>query len=132
LTMQTTTISVTIERPADEVYEFVREASNFPKYTTLFKAVRAAGSDSWIADTDQGEMALRFAPQNSFRVLDHHVQLKPDLEVLNHMRVLPNADGAEVLFTVFQRPGMSDTEFEEDGKAVETDLHKLKSVLENG
>jgi hypothetical protein len=130
--MQTRTISVTIERPADQVYEFVRDATTFPRYTTLFKAVRAAGPDSWVADTDQGEMALRFAPQNSFRVLDHHVQLRPDLEVLNHMRVLPNADGAEVLFTVFKRPGMSDTEFEEDRKAVEADLQKLKSVLENG
>jgi hypothetical protein len=128
--MQTTTISVTIERPADEVYEFVREATNFPKYTTLFKAVRPAGPDNWIADTEQGEMPLRFAPQNSFRVLDHHVRLRPDLEVLNHMRVLPNADGTEVLFTLFQRPGMSDAEFAEDRQAVHTDLQKLKSVLE--
>jgi hypothetical protein len=129
--MQTTTINVTIERPADDVYEFVRDATTFPRYTTLFKAVRPAGPDHWIADTDQGEMALRFVPPNSFRVLDHHVRLRPDLEVLNHMRVLPNADGAEVLFTVFQRPGMSDAEFAEDRQAVETDLHKLKSVLEN-
>jgi hypothetical protein len=132
LTMQAATISVTIERPADQVYEFVRDATTFSRYTTLFKAVRPAGPDNWIADTDQGEMALRFAPQNSFRVLDHHVRLRPDLEVLNHMRVLPNADGAEVLFTVFQRPGMTDSEFEEDRKAVETDLYKLKSVLESG
>jgi hypothetical protein len=130
--MQTRTISVTIERPADQVYEFVRDATTFPRYTSLFKAVRPAGPDNWIADTDQGQMPLRFAPQNGFRVLDHHVQLRPDLEVLNHMRVLPNADGAEVLFTVFQRPGMSDTEFEEDREAVETDLYKLKSVLESG
>jgi hypothetical protein len=132
LTTQATTISVTIERPADEVYEFVRDATTFPQYTTLFKAVRPAGPDEWIADTDQGEMPLRFAPQNSFRVLDHHVQLRPDVEVLNHMRVLPNADGAEVLFTVFQRPGMSDAEFAEDWQAVQTDLQKLKSVLEKG
>jgi hypothetical protein len=132
LSMQTTTISVTIERPPDEVYKFVREATNFPRYTTLFKAVKPAGPDNWIADTDQGEMALRFAPQNSFRILDHHVQLRPDLEVLNHMRVLPNADGAEVLFTLFQRPGMSDAEFAEDHRAVQTDLRKLKSILESG
>jgi hypothetical protein len=132
LTMQTTTIGVTIERPADQVYEFVRDATTLPRYTTLFRAVRPAGPDKWIADTDQGEMALRFVPQNSFRVLDHHVRLRPDLEVLNHMRVLPNGHGAEVIFTLFHRPEMSDTEFEEDRKSVETDLHKLKSVLEKG
>jgi hypothetical protein len=131
LTTQTTTISVTIERPADEVYEFVRDATTFPRYTTLFKAVRPAGPDEWIADTDQGEMPLRFAPQNSFRVLDHHVQVRPDVEVLNHMRVLPNSDGAEVLFTLFQRTGMSDAEFAEDRQAVQTDLQRLKSLLEN-
>jgi hypothetical protein len=132
LSMQTTTINVTIERPADHVYEFVRDATTFPRYTTLFKAVSPAGPDNWIAVTDQGEMALRFAPQNSFRVLDHHVRLRPDLEVLNHMRVLPNGDGAEVIFTLFHRPEMSDAEFAEDRQAVEKDLQKLKSVLENG
>jgi hypothetical protein len=132
MAMPTATISLTIQRPADNVYEFVRDATTFPRYTSLFKAVRPAGPDEWIADTDQGEMSLRFAPQNSFRVLDHHVELRPGVRVLNQMRVLLNGDGAEVLFTVFQRPEMSDAEFVEDRQAVEADLQRLKVLLENG
>jgi len=46
------------------------------------------------------------------------------------MRVFANGEGSEVLFTVYQRPGMSDEAFAEDTKAVRKDLDALKSLLE--
>lgn len=50
--------------------------------------------------------------------------------VCNPMRVFANGEGSEVLFTVYQRPGMSDEAFAEDTKAVRKDLDALKSLLE--
>ena len=41
------------------------------------------------------------------------------------MRVFPNNDGSELIFTVYRRPNVSDQEFEEDAKSVEKDLAKL-------
>jgi hypothetical protein len=75
-------------------------------------------------------MRFRFVPPNELGVLDHHVELPDGQEVLNPMRVVPNGAGSEVIFTLFQRPGMSDEEFARDARTVETDLRKLKSVLE--
>ncbi len=46
------------------------------------------------------------------------------------MRVVPNGEGAELLFTVFQRPGRSDAQFYEDASLVHRDLHTLKQILE--
>ena len=46
------------------------------------------------------------------------------------MRVLPNGDGSEFVFTLFRRPGMSPAEFAEDRTAVERDLRTLKGLLE--
>jgi hypothetical protein len=46
------------------------------------------------------------------------------------MRVIPNNDGSELVFTLYHRPGVSDQEFTEDAKAVEKDLAKLKTLLE--
>jgi hypothetical protein len=45
------------------------------------------------------------------------------------MRVFPNNDGSELVFTLYRRPDMSDQEFAEDAKSVEKDLAKLKTCL---
>ena len=46
------------------------------------------------------------------------------------MRVFPNKDGSELVFTLYRRSDMSDQEFAEDAKTVERDLVKLKAILE--
>jgi len=63
-------------------------------------------------------------------VLDHDVTLPTGVTVHNPMRVLPNATGSEVVVTVFQLPGVSDTKFGDDARTVAHDLQTLKAVLE--
>jgi hypothetical protein len=46
------------------------------------------------------------------------------------MRVVANGDGAEVVFTLFQREGMSDDETARDAAMVARDLKALKLLLE--
>ena len=46
------------------------------------------------------------------------------------MRVFPNNDGSELVFTLDRRADLSDQEFAENPKAVERDLAKLKTLLE--
>jgi hypothetical protein len=48
----------------------------------------------------------------------------------NPMRVVANGDGAEVVFTLFQRDGMSDDEMARDAAMVSRDLAALKALLE--
>ena len=48
----------------------------------------------------------------------------------NPVRVFPNNDGSELIFTLYRRPDVSDQEFAEDAKSVERDLAKLKILLE--
>jgi len=50
--------------------------------------------------------------------------------VYNPMRVFPNGDGSELVFTVYQRPGVSEETFAEDATAVTKDLEALKTLLE--
>lgn len=45
------------------------------------------------------------------------------------MRVVPNGGGAEVLVTVFRRPGTSDAQFAADAEWVVRDLLALKALL---
>jgi hypothetical protein len=46
------------------------------------------------------------------------------------MRVFPNNDGSEVVFTLYRRPEMTDQNFVEDAESVDKDLITLKTLLE--
>jgi hypothetical protein len=46
------------------------------------------------------------------------------------MRVMPNGEDSEFVFTLIRRPGMSDEQFAKDKAAVEHDLKTLKDLLE--
>ena len=77
-----------------------------------------------------GTVKVKFAEKNKFGVLDHDVTLPSGVTVYNPMRVFPNNDGSELVFTLYCRPDVSDLEFAEDAKSVEKDLTKLKTLLE--
>jgi len=46
------------------------------------------------------------------------------------MRVFPNKDGSELIFTVYQRPGMSDGDFRHEEDLMKADLERLKALIE--
>jgi len=126
------TVSVSIHRNPDEVYDFLADPANFPKWSLFIRELRQDG-DEWLANTPDGTVRIRFTPRNAFRVVDHDVITPSDLKVHVPVRVLPNQDdGSEVIFTVFCLPGMTDAQFANDVKMVLTDLAGLKRVLETG
>lgn len=89
--------------------------------------------EGWIADSPMGVVQVEFTGTNAHGVLDHVVQLPSGEQVYNPMRVLPAGVGeprCEVVFTVRQRPGMSNEEFEADVAAVQADLERLRELLE--
>ena len=86
--------------------------------------------EDWITESPMGTVKVKFADKNKFGVLDHDVTLPSGVKVYNPMRVFPNNDGSELVFTLYRRADVSDQEFAEDAKAVEKDLAKLKTLLE--
>lgn len=131
-TMRATTVSVSIECPPDRVYAFASDPENLPQWAPGLCRSVSRSDGQWIVQTPDGPMTIRFAPRNELGVLDHYVSPAPGVEMLNPMRVVPNGSGSELLFTVFQRPGMSDDAHAADVRLVERDLALLKRVLEGG
>ena len=129
-TRDSRTITIRIERDAAAVYAFASQPENLPRWAAgLGSGVMRAG-DGWRVDTPVGRLRLRFAPPNAHGVLDHAVTLPDGTEVDVPMRVVPNATGAEVMFTLFRQPGMADEDFERDAGLVAADLATLKRLLE--
>ena len=128
-TLPSRTITVSIDRPPAEVYAFVSNPANFSKFAAFVDAVEQRDGQ-WILETSAGSMPVRFVAKNDLGVLDHTVTMPSGLQVVNAMRVIANGGGSEVLFTLIHRPDMSEEQFAADGRAVETDLRTLKSLLE--
>jgi uncharacterized protein YndB with AHSA1/START domain len=131
MTFKSVHISVSIDRPADTVYEFASNPENLPKWAAgLGDSIKNVDGD-WIAESPMGRIKVKFADKNKFGVLDHDVSLPSGTKFYNPMRVFPNNDGSEIIFTLYQQPDVTDQLFSEDAEAVTGDLKKLKTLLEN-
>jgi hypothetical protein len=124
-------LAVRIDCPPQAAYAYAGDPARLPEWAPgLGTAVERVGDD-WFVDSPLGRVRVAFAPPNDFGVLDHDVTL-PSGEVFhNPMRVLPDGDGCEVVFTLRRQDGMSDEEFERDAAAVSSDLERLKRLLES-
>ena len=84
--------------------------------------------DAWKAEGPEGPIRVRFTEHNPFGVMDHHVDAGDGREIYVPLRVIPNADGAEVLLTLFKQPEMSDAKFLADIEWVQRDLLALRAM----
>ena len=131
MTFKSRHISVTINRPADQVYEFASKLENLPTWAAGLSGSIINVNGDWIAEAPMGKIKVKFAGKNTFGILDHDVTLPSGEKVSNPMRVFPNNDGSELIFTLYQRSDLSDQMFAEDAEAVTRDLEKLKTLLEH-
>jgi hypothetical protein len=129
---ETRHVSEWIDRPAEVVYAFVSDPANVPAWAAGLGGAVERDGDEWFVDSPMGRVGLRFAPPNEFGVLDHDVTLPSGEVFLNPMRVVPDGDACEVVFTLRRQPGMTDEEFARDSAAVAADLGSLKRILEGG
>ncbi|WP_231558055.1 SRPBCC family protein [Modestobacter caceresii] len=125
-------LSVSIDRPAAEVYAWVRDPAHLPLWAAgLASGIRRERGE-WVADSPMGRVLVRFVPVNEYGVLDHDVVLPDGTTTTNPVRVLADGAGSEVVFTLRQAAGATAEEFDDDTAAVAADLETLKRVLEAG
>jgi len=123
-------LSVSIDRPAAEVYRYARDPAHLPAWAAGLAGSIRRERGEWVADSPMGPVLIRFVPVNEYGVLDHDVLLPTGESVTNPLRVLPDGAGSEVVFTLRRRPGMSEEEWTADIAAVTADLESLRRALE--
>ena len=111
-------LSVRIDRPAAEAYEFLSRPENFAKWA------------SWVTRTAQSPAAVRFIDRNSHGVLDHSVRLARGGSAYVPLRVIANGDACNLVLTLFRQPDVSDEKFATDAEWVMRDLQAAKRLLE--
>lgn len=124
-------VGVVIEADAQAVYDYASNPAMLPQWARgLAESSLEEIDGRWFADSPLGRIEIAFAPRNDFGVLDHAVTLPDGSVTLNPMRVVPNGDGAEVMFIVRRRPGMSYDDWDRDCGAVADDLEALRILFE--
>ncbi len=129
--MESRHVSAHIDRPFAEVYEYASDPANLPAWAPGLLTSIDRVDGQWIAESDMGRLLIVFAPPNPFGVIDHDVTVPTGETFHNPMRVLPDGDGCEIVFTVRRQPNMTDEEFERDAGAVLADLQALKRIVED-
>lgn len=126
-------ISTYIRRSPEDVYAFASNPENLPIWAAgLARSEVKKDGDVWVAEAPFGKVKIRFSDANELGVMDHDVELASGVIVHNPMRVVPNGEGSEFIFTLLRQPGMSEAQFADDAQAVAEDLRTLKEVLEGG
>lgn len=125
-------ISVGVDRPFGVVYAYAADPAHLPDWAPgLCTSIDRQADGRWVAESGMGRITIDFAPPNPFGVLDHEVTLEDGQTFHNPMRVLPDGDGAEVVFTLRRLPGVPDDDFERDAAAIHADLTSLKRIIES-
>ena len=129
--LESTHVATSIERAASDVYDFVVDPRNLPSWAAgLAQGTVEQVDGHWVAESPMGRVTVSFAPANPFGVADHEVTLPTGEVVANPVRVIPNGDGCDVVFTIHRRAGVTAEAFAADARAVTTDLATLRRILE--
>lgn len=124
-------LSIYIERPAAEVYVYLMNPENLPKWAAGLSGSIQNRDGHWFAQSPMGEIEVIFVPENAYFVADHDVKLSDGTTFNNPMRVIAHGTGCEVVFTLRRQPDRSEEEQEADASEVRRDLSTLKELLES-
>ncbi|WP_181781860.1 SRPBCC family protein [Pseudonocardia pini] len=128
--LPSTHVAVQVAAPAAAVYAFVTDPTNLPKWASgLADTEVVLREGRWISRSPMGEVEVSFVPRNEHGIADHDVTLPSGEVVANPIRILPNEEGCDVLFTVRRRPDMSAEDLARDVGLVRQDLETLARLL---
>jgi hypothetical protein len=128
---QSHTISLPIARTAKEVYEFLADPRNFPKWVGgIEPGFTEIGPNEWSGEMAMGVRIVRFCDRNRYGVLDHAMYAEGDEPLVTPMRVVPYGTNCLLTFTFYRRDTITDEQFASAIEWITTDFLALRSLLE--
>lgn len=124
-------MTVRIERPLDEVREYLAHPRNFSRWASGLGRLTGGSGRRWTAEGEDGTRTeIEFSEPNPFGIADHTVFPPGREEVYVPMRAHRNGTGTEVSITLIREQDMTDERFASDSEWVARDLESLRAALE--
>ena len=122
--------SIDIQAAPEKVYGFLSNPMNWPQYAVVNLRSVSPGKDGWFnAVTKFGEGQLKIEGVKELGLFDH-VWKDPQATWKVYSRVVPNSEGSTVMMTLFQPPVMTNEQFDQAMREMDTEINKLKEIME--
>ncbi|HTZ72782.1 MAG TPA: hypothetical protein VMB47_02600 [Candidatus Aquilonibacter sp.] len=122
--------SIDIQAAPEKVYGFLSNPMNWPQYAVVNLRSVSPGNDGWFnAVTKFGEGQLKIEGVKELGLFDH-VWKDPQATWKVYSRVVPNSEGSTVMMTLFQPPVMTNEQFDQAMREMDTEMNKLKEIME--
>ena len=130
--MRSDTQTITIDAPRADVLAFLADATNLPRWAPNFATAVRPDGDGWIVEQGGAEVRLRLQVSAELGTVDLHVTPPDGRTRTVFGRVLPNAAGAEFLFTMFHSDSRTDADIARQNAEVGEELARVKALCEPG
>lgn len=127
------TKSVFVKCPAKNLFDFLANAENWPRWAVHnILAVRPGSDGWWLMDTPRGPGRLRIRPNERTGILDHEFIDAQEGRWIVPTRAVAVGDGALLLMTFTKPDALPDEAFRIGMRLLDEELDTLKRLLESG
>jgi hypothetical protein len=126
-------IKIAIGRSYADAYSFLADARNLAAWGggDPGSAVTPLGGNDWQVQIDGTKVVLRYCQANPYGVLDFRSFRQGETPgAATPVRLYPSHEGAELTYTYFRRPDLSDEQYASGIEWLGSDLLRLKTFLE--
>jgi hypothetical protein len=111
--MRNETVTTVLPAPADDVFDYLADIENLPKWATEFARRLERDGDDYKVVNGLGQFFFEIRADADTGVIDMYAGPEKDQMALFPTRVVALPDGRSAYsFTMFQAPGMPDELFE--------------------
>jgi hypothetical protein len=129
--VKTHTVTAVLDAPREDVFAFLSEIDNLPKWATEFaRELRFEEGKAKVVN-GLGEFYFSIDADVETGVIDMYAGPSDDELVLFPTRVVPLPDGRSMYsFTMFQAPGMPDELFESQHASLKREFENIRREVE--
>jgi hypothetical protein len=128
--MEPRSVAVTLEAGVKEVFEYLSDPENLPRWATEFARELRFEAGRYTVVNGLGEFLFQIDADEATGVIDMYAGPSADELALFPTRVVPLPGGRSAYtFTMFQSPGMPDDLFESQYQSLLRELENIRREL---
>ena len=125
--MDARSVAITLDAPAEQVFEYLSNVENLPRWATEFARELRSRDGRWFVVNGLGEFQFVLEADEASGVIDMYAGPSEEELALFPTRVVPLPGGRSAFtFTMFRGPGMAEDLFEAQYASLQRELLNVR------